>query len=107
MSIPKAFADHKKGTTWDGAEFIITEIEVDFGEEEFSKTFTIVDALSTITSKILCFPSPNSGTNRVGNDWELEIPSLVAVAANGTFDLTVSFNDIVSGKRKIYYQIIN
>jgi hypothetical protein len=27
MSIPKAFADHKKGTTWDGAEFIITETD--------------------------------------------------------------------------------
>ena len=25
MAIPKAFADHKKGSTWDGAEMIITE----------------------------------------------------------------------------------
>lgn len=27
MAILKAFQDHKKGTTWDGAEFIITETD--------------------------------------------------------------------------------
>lgn len=27
MAIPKAFADHKKGSTWDGAEMIITETD--------------------------------------------------------------------------------
>jgi hypothetical protein len=85
----------------------VTEVEVDFGEEQFSKTFTITDALSTVTSKILCFPSPNPGTDRIGNDWELEVPSIIAVADEGFFNVTISFNDIVSGKRKIYYQIIN
>ena len=27
MAIQKAFADHKKGSTWDGAEMIITETD--------------------------------------------------------------------------------
>lgn len=27
MAILKAFSDHKKGTTWDGAEFAITETD--------------------------------------------------------------------------------
>lgn len=27
MAILKAFSDHKKGTTWDGAEFVISETD--------------------------------------------------------------------------------
>jgi hypothetical protein len=88
-----------------GSGGAIIEIEIDFGDMSFSKTFVINDASASPSSKILVFPSPNPGTDRVGNDWEHEIPAMIAKGDTGNFSLSVSFSVPVRGKRKIYYQI--
>lgn len=91
-----------------GAGVFLTEIEIDFGTEPISsKTFTITDTNVADVQKILPFTSPNPATGRIGNDWELDMPFMTAVAQTGSVLLTISFNHLVVGKRKIYYQIIN
>lgn len=97
-----------KGDTGAPGIFPLTEIEIDFGIDPVSsKTFLIVDASVLATSKILSFTSPNPATGRIGNDWELDMPFMSASALAGIISLTISFNHLVVGKRKIYYQIIN
>lgn len=97
-----------KGDTGASGIFPLTEIEIDFGINPISsKTFLIVDASVLVTSKILCFTSPNPATGRIGNDWELDMPFISALASAGNISLTIVFNHLVVGKRKIYYQIIN
>jgi hypothetical protein len=91
-----------------GGSITLTEVEIDFGTNPISsKSFTIADALVTgPTKKILVYTSPNPGTDRVGNDWELDMPFFSAVAGTGDFTLSVVFPHHVVGKRKINYQII-
>lgn len=86
----------------------LTEIEIDFGLDPISsKTFTITDTNVTDVQKVLPFTSPNPATGRIGNDWELDMPFMTAIAQTGSVLITISFNHLVVGKRKIYYQIIN
>lgn len=97
-----------KGDKGDSGIFPLTEIEIDFGIGPISsKTFFIIDPVVLATSKILSFTSPNPATGRIGNDWELDMPFMSALASEGYISLTIVFNHLVVGKRKIYYQIIN
>lgn len=90
-----------------GGGVSLTEIEVDFGMTPISsESFTITDALVSGTNKILVFTSSNTATDRVGNDWEFEMPFMSAVAGTGNFLLSFVFPHLVVGKRKILYQII-
>jgi hypothetical protein len=80
---------------------------VDFGTTPVrDKTFTIVDATVTGTSKVMAVPSGNVGTSRVGNDLEWDNLLLGALAGTGQFTLTaLAFPGPVVGKRKIFYTV--
>ena len=90
-----------------GGSFSMTETEIDFGTTpQWDKTFTVVDASVTGSSKISVWPSGNVGTSRVGNDLEWDNLLLGALAGTGQFTLTaLAFPGPVVGKRKIYYAI--
>lgn len=85
----------------------LTEIEIDFGSKPLNnKTFTISDTNVVSTDKIVCFPSPNNTTTGLGNDWEVDFAIFSAKANNGSLDIYVNASYSISGKRKIYYQIL-
>lgn len=96
------------GDSIDVPSATLTEVEIDFGNNPIpSKSFTIIDAAVTgPTKKILVYTSPNPATDRLGNDWELDMPFFSATAGTGEFNLSVIFQNLVVGKRNIYYQII-
>lgn len=82
----------------------VNEIEVDFGLNTQSKSFTITDALITPASKIIAYQSGNTATGRIGDDdaeWDSIIYS--AKAGTGQFKLTGYATGRIAGKRKLYY----
>lgn len=92
--------------TGGGGSVTLTEIEVDMGNKSSSKRFTVPDAAVTPSSRILVFPSPNQATGRKGNDWELDSATLTALAASGSFQLSVLSPFRMRGYRKLYYQVV-
>lgn len=89
---------------------IATEVEIDFGSNLiYSKSFIIIDSNININNTIQVFTSSNPGSDRVGNDWELDMPFFTTITSNGRFILTVIFPSFsgVTGKRKIFYTILN
>ena len=90
-----------------GQAILLYSAEIDFGNTPVSSaTFNIVRANALTTSTVLAYTNSNSATGRVGNDWEFDMPFFSAVTNNGSFDLSVTFNHSVVGKRLINYQII-
>lgn len=86
----------------------LTEVEIDFGTKPVNnKIFTIVDGAVTNTNKVIVNPSPNNSTGQVGNDWEVDTATFSAAANAGSITLYVNTLFSISGKRKIYYQILN
>jgi len=84
------------------------EIEVDFGIQPVNnKTFTITDTSIINTNKIIFSPSPNNATGQIGNDWEVDSAIFSAKANTGNITLYVNSPFVISGKRKLYYQILN
>jgi hypothetical protein len=84
----------------------LVEIELDFGSQPLNnKNFTI-NASVTSGSKVLVYPSPNDSSVGVGNDWEVDSAIFTAKCGNGSFLLSVNAQLSISGKRKVYYQII-
>jgi hypothetical protein len=86
----------------------LTEVEIDFGTKPVNnKTFTITDAGVSNTNKIIVFSSPSNATGQLGNDWEVDSATFSAKANTGNITLYVNTQFSISGKRKIYYQILN
>ena len=91
-----------------GGSASLTEVEIDFGNTPINnKTFTIVDGSITNTKKVIVFPSPNNATGQLGNDWETDNAIFSAKANTGDITLYVNAQFSISGRRKIYYQILN
>lgn len=89
-----------------GTPTLIT-IEVDFGTEPVtSKTFNIIDANIGLLNKVLTYTNSIPATDRVGNDWEVDMPFMTTVVASGSFNLSFVFQYPVVGNRTIDYQII-
>lgn len=89
-----------------GGSVSLVETEIDFGIQPLNnKSFTI-NASVAPTNKVLIFPSPNNATGQVGNDWEIDSATFTAKCGTGSFVLSVNTQFSISGKRKIYYQII-
>lgn len=84
-----------------------TETEVDFGTEPaWSATFTVTDALVSGASKIVCTPSGNPATGRVGNDLEWDNLLLGGIPGAGSFTLTaLAMPGPIVGPRKVFYQV--
>ena len=104
--------DGSKGTldssTLGGGSLTLVEAEIDFGNKPVNnKTFTIINGAVTNTNKIIVMPSPNNATGQLGNDWEMDSATFSAKANTGTITLYVNAQFSISGKRKIYYQILN
>lgn len=80
-----------------------TQITIDFGSDPvYDKTFTVVDATVSATSKIVASESGDSASDSVLWDGL----SFAAGALAGSFTLYVSANPgPVSGTRKVYYQV--
>lgn len=101
----------QSGDTLDGAggsSATLTETEIDFGTKPVNnKTFTITDAGITGSNKIIVIGSTSDATGQVGNDWEVDSAIFSAKANSGNFTLYVNAQFSISGKRKIYYQILN
>jgi len=86
----------------------LVETEIDFGTQPINnKTFTITNGVVINTNKIIVFPSPNNATGQIGNDWEVDSAIFSAKANTGNITLYVNAQFSISGKRKIYYQILN
>lgn len=86
--------------------FVLTEVEIDFGNVAVSsKKFNITNASVNTGTNLIITTSSNPATDRKGNDWELDMPFFSTVSKNGSFDLSVVFNHRVKGKRKINYII--
>lgn len=85
--------------------FAVSETEVDFGSTPVTaKEFTVTDAAIVATNEIMCLPSGNPATSRVGNDFSWEVFSFSALAGTGQFTLSaVCANGSVVGKRKVLY----
>lgn len=91
-----------------GGSATLTEVEIDFGTKPVNnKTFTIIDGAVTNTKKVIVIPSPNNATGQLGNDWEVDGATFSAKANTGDITLYVNAQFSISGKRKIYYQILN
>lgn len=91
-----------------GGSASLTEVEIDFGVNPINnKIFTIIDTSVVSTNKIIIFPSPNTATGQQGNDWEVDSATFSAKANIGNITLYVNSPFVISGKRKIYYQILN
>lgn len=88
------------GGTW-------TEAEIDFGTKPaWSKTFTVVDAGVSASSKIILCPSGNVATGQVGNDLDWDNLLLGGLAGSGSFTLTaLAVPGPVVGKRKVFYSV--
>jgi hypothetical protein len=88
-----------------GGSFTVTETEVDFGTNPVvEKTFTIVDALVSATSKIMVTESGSIATGRIaGGDslWDSIVYS--CVPASGSFTLYARASGSVVGYRKLFY----
>jgi hypothetical protein len=95
-------------STLGGGSSTLTEAEIDFGTQPVNnKTFTIIDAGVSNVNKIIVFPSPNTATGQQGNDWEVDSATFSAKANTGDITVYVNSPFVISGKRKIYYQILN
>lgn len=83
----------------------IIETEIDFGSFPISeKLFTITDPSINSSSLVTVFPSGNTATGRIGNDYSWETFSFSATADSGNFSLWANCsNGTVIGKRKILY----
>lgn len=90
-----------------GGSFSMAEAEIDFGTTpQWSKTFTVTDALVSGTSKVSAWASGNTATGRVGNDDEWDMVMYSAKAGTGEFTLTaMALPGPIVGKRKIFYAI--
>lgn len=88
------------GATW-------TEVEIDFGSlPVFDKLFTITDASSTTSSKIIISESGKAATGRVSGDAQWDNIQMAANPGNGSFTVYAkAFPGPVVGKRKIHYTI--
>lgn len=85
----------------------LIESEVDFGVfPKSSISYTISEPLSTPSKNILVYPSPNSATSRVGNDWEVDVATFTGKCYDGYIKVFISSPYKITGFRKIYYQII-
>lgn len=99
-----SFASPSNGS---GGTITFNEIEIDFGNAPISsKNFNITNSLVTSGSSLIITTSNNVATDRVGNDWEFDLPFFSYKVNNGSFILSVVFNGLVVGKRKIKYSII-
>lgn len=97
-----------KGETGASGTPTLTEFEIDFGNLPVTnKTFTITNVAILNTNKIIVTPSPNTATGQQGNDWEVDSATFTAKANNGSITLYVNSPFVISGKRKLYYQILN
>lgn len=84
--------------------YIITEI--DFGTTPISsKKFTITAAGVTPTDVIHVFTDSTEATDRVGDDWEVDMAFFTAVAGTGNFTLNVTSPYNMVGKRSIKYKV--
>jgi len=91
-----------------GGSAVLTETEIDFGTKPVNnKTFTVTDAGVSGSNKIIVIGSASNATGQVGNDWEVDSAMFSAKANTGNFTLYVNAQFSISGKRKIYYQILN
>lgn len=91
-----------------GGSATLTEVEIDFGTQPINnKIFTITDVTVINTNKIIFSPSPNTATGQQGNDWEVDSAIFSAKANTGNITLYVNSPFVISGKRKLYYQILN
>lgn len=117
MAIKKPIVFYDDSQRWEevrandslyGAEGVsLQTVEIDFGlTPTSSKKFTITAIGVTTENKIKVSTNPIPATDRVGNDWEVEMPFFSAVADTDQFFLNVVFPHWVVGKRNIDYQII-
>jgi hypothetical protein len=85
----------------------VVEVELDFGTNAAQiSSWTIPVVGVTVLSKILVFPSPNTATDRIGNDWEIDAASFTAkFASAGNITIFAVSQHRIIGKRKIFYQI--
>lgn len=92
-------------TTGSPGSFSVTETEVDFGTlPVVEKTFTVVDALISGTSKIMVTESGSIGTGRIASGDALwDTISYSCVAAAGSFTLYARASGSIVGYRKLYY----
>lgn len=105
------FEQLQSGDTLEGAgggSATLTETEIDFGTKPVNnKTFIINDAGVSVSNKIIVIGSASDATGQVGNDWEVDSAMFSAKANTGNFTLYVNAQFSISGKRKIYYQILS
>lgn len=104
------FEQLQAGDTLEGADgsATLTETEIDFGTKPVNnKTFTITDAMVSGSNKIIVIGSASNATGQVGNDWEVDSAMFSTKSNSGNFTLYVNSQFSMSGKRKIYYQILN
>jgi hypothetical protein len=91
-----------------GGSATLTETEIDFGTKPVNnKTFTITDSGVSVSNKIIVTGSASDATGQVGNDWEVDSAMFSAKANSGNFTLYANAQFSISGKRKIYYQILS
>ena len=100
---------------WDGTAWTLqasfgatglTEAEIDFGNKTHSsKSFTVVNAAVTPSSKIVVFQSGNPATGRGKDDAAWDGIMYAAKAGTGQFTLYAMATGKVQGKRKVYYAI--
>ena len=89
-----------------GGSISVVEAELDFGVKPLNNKDFTINASVTASNKVLVYPSPNNATGQVGNDWEIDSATFIAKCGEGSFVLSVNAQFSMSGKRKIYYQII-
>lgn len=93
-----------------GGSATTTEVEVDFGwPPRANRSFTVVDATVSGTSKILAWPSGNAATGQDADEFELTPFVCSARAGTGTFTLNVVACDQVigriGGRVRVFYQV--
>jgi hypothetical protein len=97
MTIPKAFLDHKKGTTWDGAEFIVTETDENGVVNPKDLTGVIILAKFKVNNNTVFEFKNSDGTITVPNPTNGKFyftPRLMNVGANVyIFDVVLTLPD--------------
>jgi hypothetical protein len=89
------------------SSIVTKEIEINFGTlSNPIRSWLINDNNVSTSNKILVYPSPNPGTDRIGNDWEFDYATFTATASNQSLQIYASTDIAMIGYRKIYYIIL-
>ena len=83
-----------------------SEVEIDFGTVALrTKVFSITDAASTSTSKIVAVQSGKAATGRAADENEMDCIQFSVLPGTGSFSLYAYTSSFVSGKYKVNYTI--